>query len=543
MGFGALNNFKEKLMSGFPQTSMIGVDIGGSTLKIIEMRMIPSCLISSYSIIDISGDNSGDRITREIAKFLADNRSKTNKAVLTFTDGSVVIKRVELAGVARDEIPNAVRWQFKGMVPYDIERACVDYKLLREIQKEDGSRAMELMVAIAPRDIIDKRTQALKAAGLEVLSINLAPFGLENILKLYDGEDASKVLTIVDIGHLRTEISIFDNKRLELVRSVPARSLDISEALTMTLAGEKGTISLTMEEAESIKRNIGVPYDKVADGTKMNSVQIMSLIRPVLERIAGEIGRSDNYYVHQYEGKKVSMVYLVGAGSRLKNLGRFLSEELSLSVKMMELPKSINVSKTELKQEDVLPLISLIGAVIGYKTRPNLLPHEYKTEKREFLQNMMLRMAAVTAGVILAISFIFMRMQVDGYKQRLKQVQFQKEIMTKIKEQQVLVGERETFLEQVRAAEVRPAPVLKELARIMPPNIILDWVRIDMVGKTMDISGIVMAPKGTEETVLTKFNQDMQKSEYFKEAQITFVQAVDDAKENKARFEINFMLE
>ena len=543
MNFSALNNFREKLMSGFPQASIVGVDIGGSTLKIIEVRMIPSYSISFYSIIDISDDNNDSRITQELVKVLTDNRTRTKKAVLTFTDESVMIKRVELAGVARDEIANAIKWQFKGMVPYDIESACVDYKLLREIQKEDGSKAMEFMVAIAPRDIVDKRIQALKTAALEVVAINLAPFGLENILKLYEGEDASKALTIVDIGHSRTEISIFDNKRLELVRSVPARSSDISEALTRTLAGESGTISLTMEEAESIKRSIGVPYDKVPDGTKMNSVQIMSLIRPVLERIAGEIGRSNNYYTHQYDGKSTSMIYLVGAGSRLKNLDRFLSEELRLSVKMMELPKSINVSKTDLKQEEALPLIPLVGAVIGYKARPNLLPHEYKTEKREFFQNMMLRMAAVTAGVILATSFIFMKLQVDGYKQRLKQVQFQREIMTKIKEQQGRVDEREAFLGQVRSAEVRPAPVMMELARIMPPNVILDWARIDIVNKTMDIGGIVVGTKGTEETVLTKFDKDIEKSKYFKEAQITSVQAVDDPKESKSRFEINFMFE
>ena len=84
---------------------------------------------------------------------------------------------------------------------------------------------------------------------------------------------------------------------------------------------------------------------------------------------------------------------------------------------------------------------------------------------------------------------------------------------------------------------------MMELARIMPPNVILDWARIDIVNKTMDRGGIVVGTKGTEETVLTKFDKDIEKSKYFKEAQITSVQAVDDPKESKSRFEINFMFE
>ena len=209
----------------------------------------------------------------------------------------------------------------------------------------------------------------------------------------------------------------------------------------------------------------------------------------------------------------------------------------------MELPKSVDVSRADMKQGDVFSFLPLIGTILGYKGRPNLLPYEYKTEKVEAAQNILLRLIAITLGVILATSFTFTKIQADGYKQRIKQVQFQRDILNKIREQQRLVDEREAFLKQVQAAEVRPAPVMRELSRLMPANVVLDWVRIDTINKTMDIAGVVIAPKAAAEPILTKFNSDIEKSRYFKEAQITSVQESEDPKVSKSRFEINFMFE
>lgn len=540
---GDVMSFKEKLMSGFPPATLIGVDIGSATLKIVELRMMPSQSLSFFSITEIPHDRSDTYITETVSKILSEAKSQAKKAVLTFTDSSVIIKRLELPIVTSDEIENAIKWQFKDLLSYDIDRACIDYEFIREYQKDDGSKVMEFIAAIAPRDIIDQHIKSLRNAGLEVLAVSLAPFGLENIVKGYEGESAASTIAIADVGCSKTAISIFDNKRLQLVRSVSASSSDISEALTGTLVGDKGTISLTKPEAEALKTGTGVPYDTSLAGAKISSIQIMSLIRPVLERIASEIGRSANYYVQQYGGKNISVIYLAGAGSRLKNLARFISEELKVAVKAIEIPKSVNTSKVELSREDILPLASLIGAVSGYKNGPNLLPYENKVEKIEFVQGLAIKMAVVIAGLILATSFVFTNMEIESYKHRLKEVRFQKENLTKIKERQTLVDEREALLKQIQAVEVMPAPVMKEISRILPSNVMLDWVTIDIVAKNMDMGGTVTGAKGSGEATLTKFMQDMQSSQYFKEAQLTSIQEAEDPKTPKSRFEINCLFE
>lgn len=538
-----LNKVREKLLSGFGSSTLIGVGIGSSTLKIAVMRLTPLPTLLFCSIIDISGDKSDKRISEAVKKALLDNKISVKNAVLTFTDESNAIKRIELPSMAKSDVSDAVKWQMKEVLSYDIDKASLDFVSLDLMEREGGSKVTEFLVGAASREVIEKNIRILKEAGLAVVSVNLAPFGLENIVKLREGDDASKTVLAVTIGSTKADISIFSNKRLEFVRTVPENSSDISDALTGTLASNKGTISLTKKEADEVKIKIGVPYETVLPKTNISPSQILSMMRPVLERISHEIRRSISYYIQQYNGKDVLAIYLAGGGARLKNLDRFLSEELHLPVKVMELPGSIGVSKASLKKEDIPAFLSLIGALLGWKNRPNLLPYEYKTEKIEFMERVLLRMVAIIAGAVLLTLFLFAKLQVDGYRQRLKNVQFQEEVLMQVKELQDRVNERGAFLKQLDASEIHPAPVMRELRNAMPPNIVLDWLKVDLVARTMDMGGAAYGSRTLAEDELTKFMSDIEKSKHFKDAQLVSVQEVTDQKEIKSKFEINCMFE
>src|SRR3989338_2189785 len=141
-------------------------------------------------------------------------------------------------------------------------------------------------------------------------------------------------------------------------------------------------------------------------------------MRPILERFSKEIRRSIDYYIQEYGREDIKDVYLVGAGSRLKNLDRYLSEELNIPVKKMTLPKSIGASDINLTDEDSVAVISLIGAVLGYKEPFGLLPHEYKVEKIEFIEKVSLRMIAIFLGFALLVSFLFIKLRIDDYNER-----------------------------------------------------------------------------------------------------------------------------
>jgi type IV pilus assembly protein PilM len=431
----------------------------------------------------------------------------------------------------------------KDSLRYSIEEALIDFESLGTIDKEDGSKVLSLLVASARRENVESKIAILKDAGLEVVSVSFAPFGFENIVKLLPPEDSSECTLIADIGHSGTEISIFENGRLEFVREAPVSSLEISEALTVTLAGEKGTISLDKDDAEKIKTEIGISYDADEPGAKVSPMQIMALIRPILETLAREIKRSAGYYSQQYGGGKVSRIYLAGGGGNLKNLDRFLQEGLGLLTQTIGMPPSITLLEKDAKKTCASALASVTGAVLGYSGRPNLLPYEYKLEKLEFIGTLSLRIAAFVFAAVLLTSFLFTKTQLSGYRQRLANIEFQRDFLRQVRELKERVDEREALLKRLQSTEIKGYIMMRELSRMMPPNMVLDWIKASIADRTVDIGGIIFGRPGVIEEVITKFMGEMERSKYFSEVQLTSVQHVDGQSEERSKFEINCIIE
>lgn len=522
---------------------LLGIDIGSSTLKIVCTRTGRSPVLSFYSVTRLPENYSEAAIVESIQKTLKENKSCARDAVLTFTDESLIIRRLMLPHVARDEIIDALKWQAKDLVHYDVDKAVIDFELLGETEKEDGSKVMDLLVVIASRDEIDKKVKVLKEAGLNAVSITVSPFALKNLLKMDQDIELSKNIVIIDIGYKKTELSIFKNKAIEFVRYIAVGSGNITEAMTGSLTLGNGSMALSRDEAEKLKLRLGISYEDEVVDRGITSRQILSLMRSSLERLAKEIKRSMDYYTQEYGTAPIDSVYLIGGGALLKNMDRFLSEELNVQVKLIGLPRAIDVSKVRLTATDLSPLIPLISAVLGYKKCPNLLPSEYRQEKIEFIEKISLRMTAIIVGIVLLASFLFIKFKVGDYTSRLRNAVIQKNILDQIKYLQDRVVERSAFLSQARMSEIPLEYIMKELSRIIPQNCVLDNLSVDQKTKTLEMKGVIYEARGTAEEVLTKFMEALERSRYFKDAQLTSVQGRTTGREASSNFEMSCLLE
>lgn len=523
---------------------LIGIDIGSFTLKVVGLRTGKYPAVSFYSIVRIPEGCDEKTIAESIQKVLREKNVSVRDTVLTFTGEPTIIRRMALPHVARNEVVDALKWQMKDIIAYDVERAALDFELLGEAQKEDGSKIMDLLVVAASRDGIDKNVRILKEASLNAISITASPFALKNILRIDRDIDSSKAIAVVDIGYKKTEVSIFRNKALEFVRYVPVGSGDITDAMTGSSTLSNGGEGLSKDEAEKLKIRLGISYDEEPAGEEgIASRQIVSLERPVLERLSKEIKRSMDYYTKEYGVEGISRVYLVGGGALLKNLDRFLSEELNAQVKLMKPPGSIDISRARLLDEDAPSILSSIGAALGYKDCPNLLPREYRIEKIEFIEKISLRVTAIIVGVILLASFSFIKFRVDDYSNRLKNATLQKNILNQIKDLQDRVVERSTFLAQARMSEISLEYIMKEMSNIVPSDVVLDSLVVNQKSKTLDMKGIVYEPRGLAEDILTKVMEAIERSKYFRDAQLASVQGTATGREPSSSFEMSCSLE
>jgi len=522
---------------------LVGVEIGAHSLKMAGMRLDKSPSVLFYHTMPFSKDYNEMVIIEEIKKVLTENKFSSKNAVLSFSDDSAVFRRVELPHMPQGEILDALRWKAKEMVYFDIQTAAIGFELLGEVQKEDGSRVIDLLFVAVSREVIDKKVKIVKDAGLNVISINMPPFGLENILKLDQGIESSKTVMIVDVGHLKTEVSMFRDKTLEFVRSIPAGAKNILEMMQAKIATDKGEIVLSEKEAEDIRNRFGISYEEVMLENGMSSRQTLSLMRPVLEQFSKEVRRSIDYYTQEFGKEEVIAGYLVGGGSKLKNLDRYLSEELNIPFKKMMVPAAVDIFRINLDKEDQVFYISLIGMMLGCKRHFNLLPHEYTTEGIEFIEKISLRVMAIIVAIILLGSFLFIKFRVEDYSRRLLNIPMQKNIILQVKDLQKRVAARQAFLEKAQMSQVPVEYIMKELSNIVPSGIVLEALNIDQRGKALDLKGIVYGPRSAAQEVLTKFMEDLERSKYFKDAQLSSIQGGNVDNEEISTFEISSSLE
>lgn len=504
---------------------MVGVEIGSYAMKVVGLNLFRKPSLAFYSVVSLPKEHDDSYIAKTIRNVLKDNKFSAKEAVLNFSDDSVTIRRIEIPYMARrEEALDALRWQAVDMVNYEMSKATLDFEIIGETEKENGAKFMQLLFVAVSRESIDRKIAVLKDAGLTTVSVNVPAFGLENIMKVDEGLDLSKAVLVVDFGYKDTEVSIVKNGKLEFVRTIHIGSWNITDVITRGLVGPDGKPRFTESQAEDVKRELGIAYQQSTLENGVTSIQILSQMRSTLEWLSKEIKRSIEYYAQEYGGGQISGIYLAGGGSQLKNLDRYLSEELKIPARKMAIPKQIDTAKAGIKEDDGLSLAALIGSLIGYKTGINLLPHEYKTKKLEAIESLSVKVIAVVVAIGLLIAFANIKTKVVDADKKLKSVVKELDILKVIKEPQARFDQMSLVLSQAMKIDLPAEKVMRELSILIPRNIVLNNLSLEKPSMAVEMTGVVFAPSGQAEKTLTEFMENLENSKYFRDAELGNIQ-------------------
>src|SRR4029450_6748573 len=95
------------------------------------------------------------------------------------------------------------------VLPIPLDEAVLDYAVLDEREREDGTTWKRILLVVAYRDVVDRYLQACRRAGLQVVGIDLEAFALLRSLEPPTERDAGAgALVAVAIGHDRTTIAV-----------------------------------------------------------------------------------------------------------------------------------------------------------------------------------------------------------------------------------------------------------------------------------------------------------------------------------------------
>jgi type IV pilus assembly protein PilM len=523
-----------------PRKSHLGIDIGTHTIKIVELRSTPRGmdLVHHATASTPPGGFQVSVLAAQLKEMLQENRIKTKQAVVGLAGKGVAARRLSLPKIPEEEIQEAIRWQAGELFPFSLGDAMLAFQVLSR-DESAGQTKQEVLVAAATREAVMEHVEVLQQAGLEPLGLMAEPHAIEQLwrnINLAEGEEGATA--VLDLGARKTSINIFHGRRLQFSRYVPTSGDAFTMALTgMIRAGEQ-EIELNTTQAESLKREYGIPSvedrGKTAEGIPLSQVAVR--IRPVLEKLETEISRSFDYYAFQFQGETITRLLLAGGGGKLKGIESFFTERFDAKVGFLDPLAPIILQDSPVFSEvdgATRPVFTVaVSLSLPLTERFNLLPVDLQAHRKRW------SVRAPVAYATLGLLFLFplgqyawqshrqaasLQSAVNIKKTTLEQYRYIFQQHERAQAETSQLDARLAELPKVDLRHPRVAAALRLISQKIPENMSMtnmDFKEKEESGLEVKLHGLIYGEKEGAFPMLTNFMEELGKTKIFSHVEL-----------------------
>ena len=176
-----------------------------------------------------------------------------------------------------------------------------------------------LLLAAAPKNLIDGYTQLLEAAGLAPIAFEVEALAISRAT-VPEQEEFDEPIGILDIGATRSSLVIYDNGVLQMSIGIPLSGNELTQIISEKL-------SITPAEAEVIKVECGLDAHRCED-------RMWNILLPLIDDMSSKIRNALRFYKIGFPmGKKIEKLYLCGGGAHFREIDTVLSRKLTIKVR------------------------------------------------------------------------------------------------------------------------------------------------------------------------------------------------------------------
>ncbi len=308
---------------------ILALDIGAASIKAAEFEYPGdgSIILCGFDYreygVELSEETRTFTIASTLRDILATNAFTARKTLVCISGQFALTRFVKLPPVAEEEnrVRQIVEFEARQNVPFPMEEVIWDYQLIANPEAEE----LEVMFVVIKNEIVEQITNAVQAAGLSPILVDVAPCACYNSARAnhVGDEECSMILNIGD----RSTNLIFADRGQFFTRTIPIAG----HSVTQQLAKEFG---IGMDEAEELKRRHGFVAlgGAYAEPESEVAAAVSKIVRNIMTRLHGEINRSIGVYRAQQKGNMPKRLFLTGGSSIMGYTDKFFSEKLSMPV-------------------------------------------------------------------------------------------------------------------------------------------------------------------------------------------------------------------
>jgi type IV pilus assembly protein PilM len=318
-----------KLLGSFkflPRSS-VGIDIGTSSLKVVELsRWGSRKTLKNYGEIQASRlyDKpfrtfekntlmlSSQDIARGVRAICQEAKIETKEAVFSIPDFSSFFTYFELPAMSKEELPQAVQYEARKHVPLPFAEVTFDWQVI-EKPFPNTKRPFKILLVAVPNEVINQYQEIAQGSGLRLLALEAEVFGL--IRSFF--RDEKFPAAVLDIGAQTTTINVVWKGQLRNSHGIDIAGNGFTERISQSLL-------IDFSKAQALKSQKG-----------LLSPDIVSILSPLIDMIVTEVQNIAQSF-EEREGTRIEKIVLGGGSARMPGLKEYFEKNLVKEVEILD---------------------------------------------------------------------------------------------------------------------------------------------------------------------------------------------------------------
>jgi len=325
--------------SGNKDTSVIGLDVGSSSVKVVQIKKksgkavletYGEIALGPYAGTDIGRSTilSAEKLAGAIKDLLKESNTTTQNSCMSISIGSSFVVFFKIPITDEKQFAEMIPIEARKYIPVSISEVTLDWLViprdedtLSEFQggqqKVPSDPGTDILLVVIHNDALNKNKEIQKITGLDISFSEVEIFSSIRASL----EPSLNPQMIIDFGASTTKVFMVERGILKASHVINRGSQDITISISKSL-------NITFDEAEKLKRLQGISENN----TQTNVTDVTSV---TIDYILSEVSRIIISYERKYL-KKINRVVLTGGGSLLKGLKDKTQNSLNTPVEIAD---------------------------------------------------------------------------------------------------------------------------------------------------------------------------------------------------------------
>ncbi|AYF97577.1 type IV pilus assembly protein PilM [Protaetiibacter intestinalis] len=309
-------------------STVVGLDFGRGVIRAAEVQgaatarpslvryhqiPIPETAVDRGDVVD------KDTVASALKQLWVQAGFKTKKVIVGVGNSRVLVRELAVPKMPMNRIRETLPFQVQDVLPVPVNEALLDFYPVAETL-DDGKPVITGLLVAAIKESVLSTVEAVEAAKLEPVDVDLVPFALHRALMV--GNAAEGTAALVHIGAETTIVLISINGVPAFVRIIQNGSDDINRALVTRL-------NMEPTQAEYIKRQFGLS----TQGAGAELRPAFEVIYEATGDLVVAIRNTLSFYLSSKPGATVERILLSGGGSALNGFATALADATRIPVR------------------------------------------------------------------------------------------------------------------------------------------------------------------------------------------------------------------